>query len=199
MQNAEFVGLAAVGGFSFSAFLVFLANSSFVLIGHYGLSSKLYSVAFSLNAFAFIGAAQLNGWLVRHFSQVSLVRSSAVGLFLASGALAVISYGSLDSLAVLLGLLFLTFVFMGFIVPNVTVLSLENHGEIAGTASALMGTIQMLIGVVMVGIASVFSDGKPLPMVTSIAVCAFCTLCVTLASVRKARARLEEVSASDAS
>jgi DHA1 family bicyclomycin/chloramphenicol resistance-like MFS transporter len=191
LRNAEFVGLSCVGGFAFAAFLVFLANSSFVLIGHYGLSSRQYSVAFSLNAFAFIGAAQVNGWLVRHFSQVSLVRSSAVGLFIASASLALISYWSLDSLSILLSLLFITFAFMGFIVPNVTVLSLENHGEIAGTASALMGTIQMLTGVAMVAIASVFSDGRALPMVCGIATCALCALCVTLMSVRRAPGRLQ--------
>jgi DHA1 family bicyclomycin/chloramphenicol resistance-like MFS transporter len=191
LKNTEFVGLVSVGGFSFAAFMVFLANSSFVLIGHYGLSSRQYSVAFSLNAFAFIGAAQVNGWLVRHFSQTSLVRTSAVGLLLASGTLALISYWSLDSLSVLLSLLFIAFVFMGFIVPNVTVLSLESHGEIAGTASALMGTIQMLIGVAMVAMASLFSDGRPLPMVSAIAACALCALCVTLMSVRKAPAGLQ--------
>ncbi len=191
LRNAEFVGLASVGGFAFAAFLVFLANSSFVLIGHYGLSSRQYSVAFSLNAFAFIGAAQLNGWLVKHFSQVSLVRTSAVGFVLASAALALVSYWSLDSLSTLLSLLFITFGFMGLIVPNVTVLSLESHGEIAGTASALMGTIQMLIGVAMVGIASVFSDGRPLPMVIGIASCALCALCVTFMSVRKAPGGLQ--------
>jgi DHA1 family bicyclomycin/chloramphenicol resistance-like MFS transporter len=80
---------------------------------------------------------------------------------------------------------------MGFIVPNVTVLSLESHGEIAGTASALMGTIQMLIGVAMVAVASLFSDGRPLPMVSAIAACALCALCVTLISVRKAPAGLQ--------
>ncbi len=119
-----------------------------------------------------------------------------MGFVLASGTLAFLSYRSLDNLPTLLGLLFLTFVFMGFIVPNVTVLSLESHGEIAGTASALMGTIQMLIGVAMVGIASVFSDGRPLPMVCGIAASALCALIVTLISVRKHRSPIRAAGSS---
>jgi DHA1 family bicyclomycin/chloramphenicol resistance-like MFS transporter len=49
----------------------------------------------------------------------------------------------------------------------------------------------MLIGVAMVAVASLFSDGRPLPMVSAIAACALCALCVTLISVRKAPAGLQ--------
>ena len=33
------------------------------------------------------------------------------------------------------------------------------------TASALLGTLQMLTGAVMMGLAGLFTDGRPLPMV----------------------------------
>src|SRR5699024_5624011 len=53
-----FIGLAFIGAFGTGSFLTYLANSSFVLIDYYGLTPTQYSMAFSINAVAFIGAAQ---------------------------------------------------------------------------------------------------------------------------------------------
>jgi DHA1 family bicyclomycin/chloramphenicol resistance-like MFS transporter len=48
---------------------------------------------------------------------------------------------------------------------------MEDHGEIAGTASALMGTLHFATGAVAMAVAGVFFDGTPLPMVIGIAAC----------------------------
>src|SRR3989344_5569084 len=49
--------------------------------------------------------------------------------------------------------------------PATSVLALEKHGAIAGTASALLGTLQMLTGALAMGVVGLFATGKPLPMV----------------------------------
>lgn len=67
----------------------------------------------------------------------------AVALF------AVVAAGS-DSLAVLVAMLFLAFAWLGLVIPSTMVLSLEDHGPIAGMASALGGTLQMITGAVMI-------------------------------------------------
>jgi DHA1 family bicyclomycin/chloramphenicol resistance-like MFS transporter len=73
---------------------------------------------------------------------------------------------------VLIAMLFLTFAFLGLVIPSSMVLSLERHGPIAGMASALGGTLQMATGALMIVVASVFFNGTALPMVTIIALCA---------------------------
>ena len=77
-----------------------------------------------------------------------------------------------DNLAVLMALLFVAFAWLGLVIPSTMVLSLEDHGPIAGMASALGGTLQIMTGTVMIAVASAFFNGKALPMVTTIAVCA---------------------------
>jgi MFS transporter, DHA1 family, multidrug resistance protein len=52
------------------------------------------------------------------------------------------------------------------------VLSLDDHGPIAGMASALGGTLQMVTGGIMIALVSAFFDGTALPMVSAIAGCA---------------------------
>ena len=58
---------------------------------------------------------------------------------------------------------------MRLVIPTTSVLALEEHGSIAGTASALMGTLQMLTGAVVMGVVGLFTDGRPLPMVAGMA------------------------------
>jgi DHA1 family bicyclomycin/chloramphenicol resistance-like MFS transporter len=90
-----------------------------------------------------------------------------------------------DSLRVLIPLLFVSFAFLGLVIPSTMVLSLENHGKIAGIASALGGTLQMVAGAVITGIAGLFFDGTSLPMVATIACVAVAAFAVSLATLRK--------------
>jgi hypothetical protein len=53
-----------------------------------------------------------------------------------------------DQLAVLMALYFIASAFMGLVIPTTSVLALEEHGAIAGAASALLGTLQMLMGAI---------------------------------------------------
>jgi len=65
------------------------------------------------------------------------------------------------------------------------VLSLENHGRIAGIASALGGTLQMVAGAVITGIAGLFFDGTSLPMVATIAAAAVAAFVLSLVTLRR--------------
>jgi MFS transporter, DHA1 family, multidrug resistance protein len=49
------------------------------------------------------------------------------------------------------------------------VLALDVHGAIAGTASALMGTLQFVTGAVVMGLTGLFLDGTARPMLAGIA------------------------------
>lgn len=61
---------------------------------------------------------------------------------------------------------------LGIVLQATGVLALERHGEIAGTASALMGTLQFVVGVVMMAATGLFVDGTARPMLVGIAACA---------------------------
>jgi DHA1 family bicyclomycin/chloramphenicol resistance-like MFS transporter len=67
LRDRHFLGLAFIGAFGISSFFVYLSNSPFVLIEHYHLSPRLYSVYFSANAASFFAMAQLNAWLASRF------------------------------------------------------------------------------------------------------------------------------------
>jgi DHA1 family bicyclomycin/chloramphenicol resistance-like MFS transporter len=185
LTDRHFLGLTFIGGFGISGFFSYLATSSFVLIGHFGLTPTLYSLFFSVNAVAFIGAAQVNGWLTRRYGVARVVRHAVTGFVVVIGLLFALTLAGVDSLGVLAVLLFIGFGFMGLVVPTTAVLAMEEHGSIAGTASALMGTLHLVCGALVIAAVSAVFDGTPLPMVGGIFACALVTWVLTQATLAK--------------
>lgn len=169
LRDWHYLGLVGIGSTAMAGFFVYLAGSPFVLINHYGLTPVQYSLAFSFNAIAFIGTSQFTAMLGRRFGLVRLVKVAASASGLAMSMLLVYYLAGGDRLAVLIALYFVASGFMGLVIPTTSVLALEKHGAIAGTASALLGTLQMLGGAAAMAIVSLFANGKPLPMVVGMA------------------------------
>jgi len=181
LRDRHYLGLVAIGAFGLLGFFIYLSGSAFVLIEHYGLSPTGFSVAFGLNAAAFFGTAQWNGRLSRRHGLETLVRvgvsgSAVVLTVLVGWHLLARAQLVVDHLAVLLVLNFLSTAFMALAIPTSSVLALDRHGPIAGTASALLGTLQMLFGAIGMAVVAPFSDGQPLPMVIGMACGVFLAL-----------------------
>jgi DHA1 family bicyclomycin/chloramphenicol resistance-like MFS transporter len=191
LRDGHFLGLIAIGSLGISSFFAFLSTSSFVYIGHYGLTPTQYSLAFSVNAIGFIGAAQLAGPLGGRFGMKPVVMAAVSGFAFFAVVLCLITLAGFDSLQVLIPLLFVAFAFLGLVIPSTMVLSLERHGRIAGIASALGGTLQMVAGAVIIGVAGLFFDGTSKPMVTTIALIAVSAFAVSLVTLRKPKVELK--------
>ncbi|WP_293776118.1 multidrug effflux MFS transporter [uncultured Oxalicibacterium sp.] len=172
LRDWHFLGLVFIGAFGICSFFAYLANSAFVLIDHYGLTPRQYSIAFAANAAAFIGVSQLTGRLTRRYGLVPLVRVAVCGYAFCMIALLSLNLAGMVRLDVMLAMLFIGFGFLGLVIPTTAVLALEEHGAIAGTASALMGTLQFLSGAVVMGVTGLFVDGSARPMIAAIAVSA---------------------------
>jgi DHA1 family bicyclomycin/chloramphenicol resistance-like MFS transporter len=172
LRDREFTSLTIAGAFGVSSFFIYLGSASFVLINYYGLTPKLFSLCFALNAASFFGFGQLTAMLSRKFGLPALIRFSAAGFALTMTILAVLAALGFDSLFLMMALLFVGYGFLGLVLPATAVLSLERHGEIAGTASALMGSLQMIIGSAIMAAAGFFANGTPKPMLSGIAACA---------------------------
>lgn len=74
--DRNFLGLVLIGGFGISSFFVYLANSSFVIIDHYGFTPSQYSLFFSVNAVSFFAMSQGSGWLAERFGLRRVVRAA---------------------------------------------------------------------------------------------------------------------------
>jgi len=179
LRDWRFLGLTLIGTFGMSSFMAFLGNSSFVYIDHYGLTPTQYSLAFSVNAVSFFAVSQMTGWLVGRFGLNRVVRVAVAGYTASMLTLFAVVMAGIDSVFVLGGFMFVAFGFLGLVLPSTGVLAMEEQGDIAGSASALMGTVQMIAASVVMGIVGAFGDGTARPMVIAFAACAILAFVIT--------------------
>jgi DHA1 family bicyclomycin/chloramphenicol resistance-like MFS transporter len=183
LQHGRFLGLTCIGGLGMASFFAFLASSSFIYIDHFGLTPTQYSLAFSVNAIGFIGSSQFAAALGARFGMPRVVVAAVCCYAFFALILLTVTLAGFDSLPLLMGLLFFTFAGLGLVVPSTMVLALEEHGPIAGMASALGGALQMVAGGIVIAIVSVFFDGTARPMVTAIALCAIGALTASVVTL----------------
>jgi len=184
-RDWRFVGLSLIGAFGMASFMAFLGNSSFIYIEHYGLTPTQYSLAFSVNAVSFFAVSQATGFLVGRFGLNRVVRVAVGGYATSMVVLLALYLAGFDSIWVMGVMMFVAFGFLGLVLPSTSVLAMEEQGEIAGSASALLGTIQMIVAAGVMAIVSAFFDGTAMPMVIGFAACSVIAGAITMLTLQK--------------
>ena len=176
LTDRSFLTLTFLGAFGMASFFVFLASAAFVYTGTYRLSPTQFSLAFAANAMAFIGASQLAGPLGKRFGAIGVMRGATLGFAIAVSALFALALIAPIGLATLIVGLALGNACLGLVIPTAMVMALDDHGDIAGLASSLGGTIQMLTGGAVVALMGPILSARPTPMIGVIAGCAVAAL-----------------------
>jgi MFS transporter, DHA1 family, multidrug resistance protein len=181
VKDRFFVGVALAGGLAGASMFAYIAGGTFVLQQIYGLSPQGFSLAFGINSVGIMTAAQVSGRLTRRLSPVR-VMAAGLALNLAGSLCLAISLLLGLGLPFVLGSLFLMVSAIGLILPTSTALALSNYPERAGTASALLGLLQYLVGGLaapLVGLAGEDS-AVPLGLVTGTASACACLVFAVL-------------------
>jgi DHA1 family bicyclomycin/chloramphenicol resistance-like MFS transporter len=185
LADPGFMGLTFVGGFGMASFFVFLASATFVYTGQFGLSPTGFSLAFALNAIGFFGASQIAASFGERFGMARVIRNAVAGFAAVTLVLLVLTLAGLGSLPVIIAMLFLGNACLGLVIPTTMVMALDPHPDIAGLASSLGGTLQMLAGGAMITLAGPFFDCTATPMVAAIATCGVLALATAVATLRR--------------
>ncbi|TLM77962.1 multidrug effflux MFS transporter [Microbulbifer harenosus] len=185
LRDAYFMGMTLIGGVGMASFFAFLSVSSFLYTDYYGLTSTQFSLAFALNALGFFTASQFAANLCERFGGVAVVKWAVVGFALSAAVNLLLNLLGMDDFAILVGLLLLGNAFLGLVLPTTMVLSLDEHGPIAGTAASLGGTLQMMLGAAAIGIVSAVFDGTPLTLVAAIAICGVLAAVLFMLTLRR--------------
>lgn len=176
LADRRFLGPALVAGFMVGTIFTYLTGSAFVLIELHHLTPQQYALAFGFNGCGMILASQVNRVLVARFLVRRVVGAAVaigVGIGLALAAVGATGWGGLP---VLIALLFLNLSMAGVIAPNVAAIVMAPFGEVAGSASALLGTMQFGIGSLAGACVGLLHNGTAVPMTASIAACALGSL-----------------------
>ncbi len=158
LGDRAFVGIALTSGFVFGAMFAYIAGSSFVLQGEYGLSQQQFALVFGSNAACLVTAAQVSARLVgRVGPERILALGVATSVLGAAGLVLAVTTGAglpavLPSLAVVVAS-------VGLVAPNAAALALADHPEAAGSASALLGVSQYLLGGLLAPVVGLGGEG----------------------------------------
>ncbi len=172
LKEPTFLRYALSGSLAIAGMFAYIAGSPFVFIERFGLSERQYGLVFGLNALGLIAASQLGRLLLKRYSSEKIVLLSTTTLALLGVVLALGNSSSLWSAPINLILIFCFIFCLGFIMPNTNALALAPFAKHAGSASALIGSLRMLSGVVASAAVSFFHNGTSVPMTTVMMVCA---------------------------
>ena len=185
MSNRQFYMYTLSGAVAAAGLFAYLAGSPFVMLEFYGVTEKEYGLIFALIASGLITASQVNNLLLRKYSSIQIVRITLIIQTLAGLTLFA---GTALGIVGLYGTVFLIFVFLscqGFNFPNSSALSMAPFEKEAGSASALMGAIQMGFGALAAACVGLFHAKTALPMTGIMAVCGVGALLILVLANRK--------------
>jgi len=196
-RNPQFYTYALTGAIAAAGLYAYIAGSPFVFMKLFHVSAKQYGWIFAIVALGLIGASQLNSVLLRTYKSEQIIKWALLCQSLTGSLLFL---GSLLGWLGLFGTIFFIFLFLccqGCIFPNSSALSLAPFSRNAGTASALLGGIQMGVGALVAAIVSLLNDHTALPMSGMMALCALTGFTVLLLGRRviRRRASIEKVDA----
>lgn len=183
-KTPQFYTYALTGAIASAGLYAYIAGSPYVFMELFRVSEKQYGWIFALIALGLIGSSQLNSVLLRTYKSEQIIR---VALFLQSLTGITLFLGSYFGLLELFSTIFFIFIFLccqGCTFPNSSALSLAPFSRNAGTASALLGGIQMSIGALTTMIVSFLSNHTPLPMTGAMACCAMLSFSILMTGNR---------------
>ncbi len=158
---------------SFTLF-AYLAGSPTVFIIHFGLSPGRFAVLFGMVAATYVLFSQLNVTVTRWLGLDRTLRyATSVYLVMALLLLALARSGRGGPIAMAVVVAIMQGQ-SGFIAPTGMVGALHRHAAHAGSASALMGTLQFMIGCSAGFLIAWLTDGTALPMAGLMAAGALC-------------------------
>jgi DHA1 family bicyclomycin/chloramphenicol resistance-like MFS transporter len=164
LRDRTFVGLVLISGLMFATLFSYIGGSSFVLQEIYGLSVAQFGLAFGLNSLGFLTGSQLNPFLLRRLTPRDVVRAGVAIGSVSSVVLLAAAVTGLGGLPLVLGALWFLLFSCGLTLPNTPALALTRHGEAAGTAAALLGASQFVIGGAAAPLIGAMGSDSAVPM-----------------------------------
>lgn len=180
-----YLGYLLCFSFSYAALFSFISGSSFVLIELYGLSPQWYGASFGFVVTGYISGTMASGKLTLRLGPPRMVLMGALLGTAAGTLMAVLALLEVHSVWAILLPMFAFMVATGLVMPNAIGGALAPYPKMAGSASALMGFVQMSLSAgVGIAVGHAYA-GTAIPMAGAIALCGWMVLASYFLLVRR--------------
>ncbi len=141
-RDPSFLGYALSGGLAAAGMFAYISGSPHVLIDLYGVPAQAYGWIFGANALGLIVASQLNSRLLTRFSSDAVLARAFMMIAFSGVALVLLAKTNAVGLVGILVPLFFYVASLGFVNPNASAGAMADQAGRAGSASALLRTLQ---------------------------------------------------------
>lgn len=178
LGDRRFMGYCLAGGAAQAGMFAYIVGSPFVIIELFGVPAEHFGWVFGANAFGLIAASQINARLLHRVGYARMLALAMRSVAVFGAVLVIVGATGFGGLPGLLIPLFGFLTTLGFSFPNASAGALADQGHRAGSASALLGTLQF--GAATLAAASVGALGatSALPMTAVMAGCGLVALAV---------------------
>ncbi|WP_238841292.1 multidrug effflux MFS transporter [Prescottella equi] len=176
LRDRTFVALTFASSIVMAALFAYVSGAPFVYQDQFGLDQQQFAIVFSAGAFSMIGATQLNVRLLRRWSPQQIVQASLTAAVTFGIVAVMVAHFQIGGLPGFVAALWIMLGAVCFVLPNAPALALTRHGEAAGTAAALLGSMQYAVGAVVAPLVGLLGN-------TDTALVASMTACLAVALV----------------
>jgi DHA1 family bicyclomycin/chloramphenicol resistance-like MFS transporter len=163
LTNPSCAGFSLLAGLVFAGLFAYVNVSPLLYMQGYGVSKTGFAGLFAITASGVIVGSSLNAWLLsRHARPKAMLEAALACECLAGLTLLAVGLAGLGSALVVAGVVMVYISSFGLIYPNAAHEAVHPLPEIAGLASAVLVTTQMLFGALGgVIAAALYRDASP--------------------------------------
>lgn len=164
LRNPQFYTYAVSGALSFTSLLLYVGGSPVIFMEIFHVSPKAYGGIFALLSVGFIGSNQINILLLRKYSSDHLLKVSLACQVITSIIFLVGSWYGWYGLTSTIVLFFICLSCLGLTYPNASALALAPFSRNAGSASALIGFLQIGLASIASAALGLFNPTNSVPI-----------------------------------
>lgn len=185
LKEPQFITYALSGAFAFSGLLVYVASSPIIFMEVFHVSQQKFGAIFAMLATGFIGSNQINVFLLRKFSSEQIFRATLlvecpIALLLLVGTVC-----GWFGLPMTLVLLFISLSSLGLAYPNAAALALVPFDRNIGSASAMLGFLQIGVSGLASASVGIFNSHTMMPVALILAATSWIGLVILMAGKRR--------------
>ncbi|MCC8145226.1 MAG: multidrug effflux MFS transporter [Bacteroidales bacterium] len=159
LKIKKFTFYALVAGVANGALMVYVGNAPYLIMEYGQLSGNTFSIIFAINALGLMIASYLTNVFQKYTTTQRLVKY-ALTVMSVTSILLMIAIFIHSNIYIILSILFVFIFPIGILFPATTELAMKPFTDNSGSASALFGSIQLLVAFFCTIIASLINDGS---------------------------------------
>ncbi len=169
--NRNFLFYSFASSLLYSGLFAYISGASFIYVDMFHFTAKTFGWAFGANAAGYILGAQLNNYVLKKYMPADISRVvTLIQACIAILMLITLFIPGIKLYGLVIGIWLFLFS-LGFITPNTTTEALAPFNKLAGSASALIGGMQMGFGAIVSALVSYTLSDSILPIALATAFC----------------------------